>query len=326
MLASFHGQAQCLIGTLKIAGCACLSGCNLTTWGGPNCGAGNTTTCAYQFMQTTIAVPAGCTFRVEAYMDLWAGCPQSGADASPSPSDRMKVEGTTPKSFLTSAVNNNSLYDIVVQTGGNITIQAYVNRSDEIVWWTVTDLTSGGCTSCAIVLPIEIHKFEASYSTKNILLKWETLSEVNNSGFSLESSTDGLEFSQEKWVSGAGNSQMPVQYQAELDRPQSNTYYRLVQYDNEGNKVVVPTTLFVPASKAASWFLENSKDALILHGDYPEDVSVQVRNMMGQLIDSYQFIASGSALTLCYPGSGIYMLVVADHNSDIIYSTKFISP
>jgi hypothetical protein len=79
------------------AGCGCLSGCNLSGIGGPNCGGGTSGDCTagYVYMSITVNIPAGCSVLANADMQSRAGCSASGADGGNPPTcstgDRMRV-------------------------------------------------------------------------------------------------------------------------------------------------------------------------------------------------------------------------------------------
>ncbi|MGB1205372.1 MAG: T9SS type A sorting domain-containing protein [Chitinophagales bacterium] len=71
-------------------------------------------------------------------------------------------------------------------------------------------------------------------------LTWATASEVNNAFFTLESSTDGINFAKINEQEGAGNSSTTKYYEF-LDREATNgvSYYRLSQTDFDGSSKVV---------------------------------------------------------------------------------------
>ncbi|MEI6020647.1 MAG: T9SS type A sorting domain-containing protein, partial [Bacteroidota bacterium] len=88
----------------------------------------------------------------------------------------------------------------------------------------------------AVMLPIELTKFEAECNTTNYRVFWETASEKNSAYFELERSKDA-----ENWLSVAkilskGNSSTTSKYQYtdEIESYEA-IYYRLTQYDKDGS-------------------------------------------------------------------------------------------
>lgn len=104
------------------------------------------------------------------------------------------------------------------------------------------------------VLPVELNSFTSSVSDKNVILNWQTATEINNYGFEVERSVisgqwsanataDNLTLNAESWtkigfVEGNGNSNSPKEYSftdnnLNLDL-NLRLCYRLKQIDNDG--------------------------------------------------------------------------------------------
>ena len=83
------------------------------------------------------------------------------------------------------------------------------------------------------VLPITLLNFEASILQKNAVLNWSTSQEIDNTGFSIERSTDGIIFKNIGWVAGNGTSNVINHYKFIDNELQAGTvyYYRLKQVD-----------------------------------------------------------------------------------------------
>lgn len=97
-------------------------------------------------------------------------------------------------------------------------------------------LHSGGGVSVGNALPVELLVFEAkSINNEFIQLNWETATEVNNDGFELLRSKDGLFFEKIAWVSGNGNSNQKQSYSfKDNDTDNGTYYYKLKQIDFNG--------------------------------------------------------------------------------------------
>lgn len=85
-------------------------------------------------------------------------------------------------------------------------------------------------------LPIELITFSADLVKDEVVLNWITASEINNDYFVIEKTrnlTDILELDK---VNGSGNSNYTLYYQQIDSKPYDGvSYYRLVQYDFNGN-------------------------------------------------------------------------------------------
>ena len=81
-------------------------------------------------------------------------------------------------------------------------------------------------------LPVELLNFDATWIESGALLKWSTASEVNNDYFSIEKSTDGINFNEIARITGNGTSSRINSYEY-LDQSlrREEAYYRLKQVD-----------------------------------------------------------------------------------------------
>ncbi len=85
-----------------------------------------------------------------------------------------------------------------------------------------------------VVVPVTLSDFNAFARTNDVLIKWQTASEINSNSFVVEKSTDAVHFSTLTSVNATGNVGGSA-YQA-LDPTPANgrNFYRLKQVDNDG--------------------------------------------------------------------------------------------
>ncbi len=85
-------------------------------------------------------------------------------------------------------------------------------------------------------LPIELINFEANTTQENdVLLTWQTASEINNDFFTIEKSANGIDFEFVAEVKGAGNSASILNYSTTDFSPfAGESFYRLKQTDFDG--------------------------------------------------------------------------------------------
>lgn len=101
-------------------------------------------------------------------------------------------------------------------------------------------------------LPVELVSFNATASGNGVTLEWITATELNNRGFSVEKSLDGLNFSEVGFVAGNGTSALVNRYSyTDANAGAAVVYYRLKQIDFDGtysySSVVKVETSSVPS-------------------------------------------------------------------------------
>ena len=114
-----------------------------------------------------------------------------------------------------------------------------------VTYYELTGLTSfsggtGGFTvndNNASLLPVELLSFDVNaVDNRFIRLDWATASEINNEGFEVLRSTDGVNFERIAWISGNGNSTEINEYvfnDRGVDKGMTY-YYQLKQIDYDG--------------------------------------------------------------------------------------------
>lgn len=84
-------------------------------------------------------------------------------------------------------------------------------------------------------LPLELIDFKGENMISHNLLTWSTASEVNNSYFTIERTTDGANFKEVDKINGAGSSSTILYYTlSDYDFEGKINYYRLTQTDYDG--------------------------------------------------------------------------------------------
>jgi len=104
----------------------------------------------------------------------------------------------------------------------------------------VTDVSSfspfapGTIDNQSNTLPIELVSFYLLKQSEVVQLNWVTASELNNSGFEIQRSSDAKEWQRITFVEGAGNSNEILKYTFVDNKPNMVNYYRLKQIDFDG--------------------------------------------------------------------------------------------
>lgn len=111
-------------------------------------------------------------------------------------------------------------------------------------------------------VPVELTAFTAEAASEGVILKWTTATELNNHGFEIEKSSDGVEFFTIAFVPGAGTTTEATEYSYtdDVDYKGGETfYYRLKQVDLDGR---------INYSSIVEVVFDVPKD-FVLHQNYP---------------------------------------------------------
>jgi len=155
-----------------------------------------------------------------------------------------------------------------------------------------TEVITGVCTAN---LPVELLSFEATSSEKTISLQWVTASEVDNKGFEVQRSIDGVNFNKIGWVDGEGSSAREVAYTFADEDAKSNTmyYYRLRQLDFDDTEDFSEVQTAEIANQDLTFKVfpnpaaANSPVQVNINASTAQQGSVQVFDIAGRMVKHY---------------------------------------
>ncbi|MFC5271946.1 T9SS type A sorting domain-containing protein [Adhaeribacter terreus] len=143
-----------------------------------------------------------------------------------------------------------------------------------------------GAISANNPLPVELVHFFVETQENGIVLSWETASEINNSHFEIERSSNGKDFTKIGEVAGQGTSNAAKRYQF-TDKNSSTTqqYYRLKQVDFDGkftySKIV--SAKIAGQLNAIEIYPNPAQNILNVVLPKTEDIAyIRIFNLMGQ--------------------------------------------
>lgn len=214
---------------------------------------------------------------------------------------------------VTSPLNNNS----AKLTIG--TLAVYVSKGDDLLAGCFCNTGACNVSPCYDPLPITLAYFRvASASAREVNLEWATLSEKDNKMFTVERSADGQTFTELLQVSGKGNSEQLVRYQATDFYPlEGRNYYRLRQTDTDGSysySSIVQARIETDHSAHALHLFPNPAGASVQvswSGGSPHtQARVLFYNSMGQVVHTHTGFTFSEKLPIPdhLPG-GLYRLV-----------------
>ena len=171
-------------------------------------------------------------------------------------------------------------------------------------------------TACN-ALPVELITFKATTKNSHIHLHWQTASELNNQGFQLQKSKDGINWQDVVFIEGKGTTATKTEYQYTDVHPFSGTsYYRLRQVDFDevfeySNVVSVrldkkPNDLIISPNPASELLTINLPEL-----EAPQEVNMQIKNLRGQVLKeiSSSFNTSFEVDVSALP-KGVYLIQV----------------
>lgn len=142
-------------------------------------------------------------------------------------------------------------------------------------------------------LPVTLTSLEA-YPVNNtfIQVQWVTSLEINNQGFAVQRSTDGINFTDIAWVAGHGNSTQEhiYDYNDYSVTPDMVYYYKLIQIDNNGRQTptnIVQAMLTGINSFVVSDFQPNpasSRSQIIITSGSARNIDIKFYDVLGRQI------------------------------------------
>lgn len=158
----------------------------------------------------------------------------------------------------------------------------YSKETATLAYRPILRVRFSGCSA----LPVELLDFNASSKDNTkIELSWRTASEVNNDFFTVESSIDGINWSELKQIKGAGNSTAVLNYSTVDEHPYFGTsYYRLKQTDYDGKfsySAVKDVSMLSPRAKVVL-YPNPAQDAIIINGNESELNKIRIYDLLGK--------------------------------------------
>ena len=183
---------------------------------------------------------------------------------------------------------------------------------------------AGALATCsAVVLPVEAVSFDAVvYDNRYAEISWTTLSEKDNSHFTVMTSQDGINWKEIATVYGAGTTNEEQNYVIEdYELDFGTTYYRLHQFDYNGRE-----NIYDPVSVELK---SETRDLNVYPNPVRGGASIKVRNvedgsgvaqlynLNGTPLKSANFEAMNNSFEMAIPdvATGVYLLRVEQNGS-----------
>jgi hypothetical protein len=199
------------------------------------------------------------------------------------------------------------------KVGGYSSSAIMIGKMDEFrLYNRALDAAEVAATWNISIVPVELTSFTASVNGNNVKLLWETASELNNSGFSIERKYSNTEFMEVGFVPGFGTTTEPKSYSFTDNNLRSGVYsYRLKQIDFDGTftysdevevEVIAPASFsldqnypnpFNPTTRISFSLAVDSKVSLKIFDVLGQEVASLVNQDLTQGVHTYDFNATG---------------------------------
>jgi hypothetical protein len=211
--------------------------------------------------------------------------------------ERTGASGTATVSFMAAGSECGALEGLVAQRWNTGTLswdeplsgQLDMNRGVTVPG--VTLWGSYALVSSVSLLPVEYLKLEAYQADEHVKIAWITAREVNSDYFDVQRSVDGKDFESLLFVPAAGESNLPLSYEAmDVNPVEGKVHYRLRQVDIDGN-ARVSSAVEVEFAAGGGWKVRcvpNPTTAdqihLAIQGAPGKDVTICLTDLRGNVV------------------------------------------
>ncbi len=198
---------------------------------------------------------------------------------------------------------------------GNVTVSTTVDDG-EVYILVVNTENEGSFTvaSTSASLPVELIDFSVKSKGQDAILSWSTASELNNEGFIIQRSKDGLSFEDIGFVKGNGTTTLQSDYIYQDKGLDSGTYYyKLSQSDFDGKLTESGIrTLQIESSEIKLRLFPNpSTGQMTIDGLTDDAQEYQVFDKLGRMVAKGLISLEKNQLDFSELKNGVYRLVTS---------------
>ncbi|MEM6395089.1 MAG: M4 family metallopeptidase [Bacteroidota bacterium] len=229
--------------------------------------------------------------------NLWAF---TGADSS-----------STTGSWGTSQVD---LTAVGILPGDSIQLAWHLSTDgcDALLGWYLDDIEIAACIENA--LPVELLDFSARWNGSAVDLVWQTGEEIDNAGFYVERSVNGIAFDKIAWVNARGTGSSYVHEDRHVQAGRTN-YYRLRQVDLDGSEQLSEVVAIEIPDQGSEWQIwpNPAVDELQVLGLEPGSfVYMRVYDLAGRLLIENTISTNEPDISIGQLKPGVYILKLDD--------------
>lgn len=162
-------------------------------------------------------------------------------------------------------------------------------------------------------LPVTLKTLTAeAIDNKYIQVKWTTALEIDNAGFALERSQDGVNFTAIEWIKGNGNSTIEHNYSYDdMNLMPGTYYYRLKQVDNDGSSEYSAGIVSATITPNGTIAITPNPTTGYVTLNFPgtKSATVSIRSATGALVKE-DIVAPFGHLDLSAYADGVYFITI----------------
>jgi len=159
-----------------------------------------------------------------------------------------------------------------------------------------------GVTSTSSLFPVSVTGFAGTPANNAILLEWTTITEYSNAGFSIERSSDAINFSEIAWIAGRNAGTVTTHYSyTDKQAAAGKNYYRLKQTWLDGKIGYSPViTVNASGNSSVNAYPVPVKDHLTVEykANTGESISIALFNTGGFPVYTCKMAAQGTQQTM----------------------------
>jgi hypothetical protein len=176
---------------------------------------------------------------------------------------------------------------------------------------------------CTASFPVKLASFTVQGSNCTAILNWQTATEINNSHYEVESSTDGIRFGKVETVV-AKNVANGANYNFKLSSYGQAIWFRLKMVDKDGSYTYSQLQKFKPACSGTVQVYPNPANIRAVVSGLQPNMLVNIMNAEGKLLWSQKASGTTFHIPLTNFTNGLLLVQVRDNNGAIISNTKLI--
>ena len=166
-------------------------------------------------------------------------------------------------------------------------------------------------------LPVNLISFSGKASSEGNVLLWSTVEEVNNEGFEIERSANGVAFDKIGFVPGKKTMSARSDYQFVDHQPLANAYYRLKQLDIDQSHSFSKSIHLKNESGIKLIVYPNPVKGILNFDVPPAKRQLTVRNMAGVVVDD-QVDFSGTTYETSHLPKGLYLISLGSYTFKVV--------
>ena len=173
----------------------------------------------------------------------------------------------------------------------------------------------------SLPLPVELSSFTARQKKEDVILNWETQSEINSLGFEVQRSTDGNHFEKLAMLKSTGTSITTQRYQyIDLSPPSGSLYFRLKQMDDDGSfEYSDVRVLDLKKERTFSVFPNPAKNEIHVNAQISEGADFNIFDETGRLVKHFKISEEQSTIDISELPNGIYITTIKDHQNQLLF-------